>query len=80
MNEVTLSDNLSQIELEINHHNQIAEFAQDFYEEFDLGTYSDLQKGQVKQAEEYIREWETSTNTKRKINQLNNQIELFAVN
>lgn len=56
------------------------EFAQDFYEEFDLGTYSDLQKGQVKQAEEYIREWEPSTNTKRKINQLNNQIELFTVN
>lgn len=56
------------------------EFAQDFYEEFDLETYSDLQKGQVKQAEEYIKTWEPCTNTKRKINMLNNQLELFAVN
>lgn len=52
------------------------EFAQDFYEEFKLNTYADLQKGQVAQAEEYIKIWEPCTNTKRKIHQLNNQLEL----
>lgn len=52
------------------------EFAKDFYEEFNLNTYADLQKGQVKQAEEYISVWEPCTNTKRRIHYLNNQLEL----
>lgn len=52
----------------------------DFKSEFDLRSYAELPRCKRDEANQYILEWEPCTNTKRKINQLNNQPELALVN
>ena len=48
----------------------------DFKSEFGLNSYAELPKSKKQDALEYIAMWEPCTNTKRRINQLNSQIEL----
>lgn len=48
----------------------------DFKSEFGLNSYAELPKTKKQDALEYIAMWEPCTNTKRRINQLNNQLEL----
>ena len=48
----------------------------DFKSEFGLNSYAELPKSKKQDALEYIAMWEPCTNTKRKIHQLNNQLEL----
>ena len=48
----------------------------DFKSEFGLNSYAELPKSKKQDALEYIAMWEPCTNTKRRINQLNNQLEL----
>lgn len=52
----------------------------DFKDEFGLRSYAELPRIKRDEAVQYISEWEPSTNTKRKINQLNNQVALALVN
>ena len=51
----------------------------DYKAAFDINSYAELPKGKLAEAREYIESWEPCTNTKRKINQLNNQVELALV-
>lgn len=48
----------------------------DFKSEFGLNSYAELPKSKKQDALEYIAMWEPCTNTKRRINQLNKQMEL----
>lgn len=54
-----------------------AEMARDFKDYFDIPVYADLPKKAREEAEEYIDEWEPSTNTKIEIRNVNNQLELI---
>lgn len=56
-----------------------SEMERDFKENFDIMSYSELPKMKKDSAIKYISEWEPSTNTKLKIKELNNQVELFAM-
>lgn len=51
----------------------------DFKSEFGLRSYAELPRSKRDEASQYIHEWEPCTNTKRKINQINNQMELALV-
>lgn len=52
----------------------------DFKEAFNISSYAELPKAKLQDAIDYIESWEPSTNTKRKINLINNQLSFALTN